>query len=183
MSFQLKRELPARAKMLWASVLRRAVFDYVLYKGVARKQREWQYAYQYIFIKDQEYENGLSFEQVCDIFGWHPDYLRRMATQLTRADIKRLEVSSFKDELTQEAVECVVKKVSRWKTSKFATPFYPKMLDDFTPGVKTVRIEKVELCRYVGLPTVTPIKGNVKTVRKEILTTNPPLVQWQVATA
>lgn len=183
MAFKLPQELPARAKMLWASVLRRAVFDYVLYKGVAKKQKEWQYAYQYIFSINQEYENGLSFEQVCDLFGWHPDYLRRLATQLTRADIKRLEVSSFKEELTQEAVEQVVKKVSRWKTSRFATPFYPKMLDDFTPGVKTVRVERVEYCYYVGLPKVTPLKNKAKTVRRETLSRNAPLVQWQMATA
>lgn len=177
--FKLKRELPARAKMLWASVLRRAVFDYVLYKGVAKKQREWQYAYQYIFVLNQEYENGLSFEEVCDIFGWEADYLRRLTTQLTRSDIKRLEVSSFKDELTQENVETVVKKVTRWKTSKFATPFYPKMLDDFTPGVKTIRVEKIELLHYVGAAKSTPLKTNTKTVRREILARRTPLVQWQ----
>jgi len=181
--FYLKRELPARAKLLWASVLRRAVFDYVLYKGVAKKQREWQYAYQYIFSRGQEYENGLSFEEVCDIFGWEPDYLRRMTTQLTRADIKRLEVSSFREELMQQDVETVVKKVSLWKTSRFATPFYPRMLDDFTPGVKTIRVERVKFLHYVGLPKVTPLKHKMKMVRREVLSRNTPLVQWQVATA
>lgn len=180
MTFQLRRELPARAKMLWAAVLRRAVFDYVLYKGVAKRQRDWQYAYQYIFSQNMEYDNGISFEDVCDIFGWDPDYLRRLATQLTREDIKRLEVSSFKDELTQEAVETTVKKVSRWKTARFATPFYPRMLDDFTPGVKVTRVEKLELLRYVGISKITPLRVNVRIVKKERLSARVPLVRWQM---
>ena len=182
MVFQLKIELPPRAKMLWASVLRRAVFDYVLYKGVAKRQRDWQLAYQYIFVKDQEYEDGLGFDEVCDLFGWNSDYLRRLTTMLTRSDIKRLEVSSFKDELTQETVESVVKKVSRWKTSKFATPFYPTMLDDFTPGVKTVRVEKVELFHYVAQVKRTPLKNKTKKVWGEILLRRAPLIQWQATT-
>jgi hypothetical protein len=181
MAFQLTRELPARAKMMWASVLRRAVFDYVLYKGVAKRQREWQLAYQYIFVPNQEYENGLSFEEVCDLFGWEPDYLRRLAVQLHRSDIKRLEVSSFKDELTQESVEVVVKKVSRWKCARFATPFYPRMLDEYTSGVKVVRREKVELERCVWPAKATPVRSKTRTVRREVISGKIPMVQWATA--
>jgi hypothetical protein len=63
--------------MLWAAVLRRAVFDYVLYKGVRQHSLEWKYAFRYIFSEKQEYDNGLSFEEVCELFAWDADYLRR----------------------------------------------------------------------------------------------------------
>lgn len=151
----LRNEVPARAKMLWAAVLRRAVFDYVLYKGIRKHKLIWQRAYQYIFIPDQEYENGSSFEEVCELFGWDPDYLRRLTTQLTREDIKRMETSSFRDEYTQEVVESFVRNVGRWKTARFAFPLYPRMVDEYTP-VTEVRI-----------------------VRRESFVRSPPMIQWE----
>ena len=133
----LRNEVPARAKMLWAAVLRRAVFDYVLYKGIRKHKLVWQRAYRYIFIPNQEYENGISFEQVCELFGWDPEYLRRLTSQLNRGDIKRMETSSFRDEYTQEVVESFVRNSGRWKTTSFAIPLYPRMVDEFVPVPKT----------------------------------------------
>lgn len=140
--------------MLWAGVLRRAVFDYVLYKGVRSRRLDWQRAFQYVFTKGQRYENGLSFEEVCALFAWDPDYLRRLTTQLKRSDIKRLETSSFKDDFSEDLVQSVVKKSGRWKTSNFALPFYPRMVDEF-------------------------IHMDTKVIRKESYTRKVPLVQWQ----
>jgi len=156
MTFQYAKEIPVNAKLFWAAVLRRAVFDYVLYKGVGKKKIDWQRAAQYIFTPDLRYENGLSFEEVCDIFGWEPGYLRRLTTKLVKSDIKRMETASFKEELTQDALELAVKKTGKWKTSNFALPFYPRMLDEFT------------------------FIGEVKVIRQETLARKVPMVQWRV---
>ena len=98
MSLVDAKDVPYGDRIVWAAVLRRAVFDFVLYKGVRSKQMEWQHAYRYVFSRDQEYENGLSFEEVCYMFGWEPDYIRRLAKRLTRADVKRIEYGSFHEE-------------------------------------------------------------------------------------
>ena len=123
--FALKDDLPFSYKMLWASVLRRSVFDYILYKGVRCHSLEWKRAFQYIFLPDQKYENGLSFEEVCELFNWDPGYLRRVTTKLTRADVKRMETTQFREEFVYDAVKTVVEQTERWKSEKFAAPFLP----------------------------------------------------------
>jgi len=148
-------EIPSRIKLFWAHVLRRAVFDYVLYQGVGHRKIDWQRAASYIFTPDLRYENGVSFEEVCELFGWDPGYIRRLTTQLTRSDIKRMETSSFKEDLTQDVFAAMVKKTSRWRTTNFALPFYPRMIDDFSS---------------IAPPRV---------VRRETLVQKVPLVPWQ----
>lgn len=144
-------DIPPRMKLLWAAVLRRAVFDYVLYKGCGEFKMEWQNAFNYIFSEEQEYENGFSFEEVCALFSWEPGYVRRLATKLTRSDIKRLETSSFKGDFFQKEVELVVKDFEKWTHCSCALPFYPRMLSEFTsiqePKVvqKKSQIHKVPL--------------------------------------
>jgi len=129
--------LPPRAKILWAHVLRRAVFDYVLYRGVGKHRIEWQRAYQYVFTPNRQYENGLSFEEVCEVFQWDPDYIRRLTTKLTRSDIKRMETEGLKEEFSQTMLESCVKGVLRWKTVRGALPLYPRMVDEHTPLPET----------------------------------------------
>jgi hypothetical protein len=141
---------------MWAAVLRRAVFDYVLYKGSGEHKLEWQYAFSYVFSEDQEYENGFSFEEVCTLFGWDPDYLRRLATKLTRTDIKRLETSSFKGDFFQKEVDFVVKDAGSWANYSCALPFYPRMISEF------VSIQE---------PKVVRTSSQIRKV---------PLVTWQV---
>lgn len=107
-------------KMFWNSVLRRAVFDYVLYKGVKSQRRDWKWAKEYIF--DGAYYDGggdpdawgLSFDHVCGLFGWDPEYLRRIAKTLTRSDIKKLESSKFRDLFVLDAAEFIISMVVRW---------------------------------------------------------------------
>ena len=97
MAFVLSDDIPFRAKKFWVQVLRRAVFDYVLYKGNGAKRKQWQSAFNYIFMAGRKYDalpNGdpaFGFEEVCSLFSWDPDYIRRLVTQLTRADIKRMD--------------------------------------------------------------------------------------------
>jgi hypothetical protein len=144
-------ELPAQAKMLWAHVLRRAVFDYVLYKGVGKHRLEWQKAYQYIFSPGLKYDNGISFEEVCDIFGWDPDYIRRLTVQLSRSDIKRMETEAFKEEFSQNLLESCVKDMLRWKSVRCALPLYPRMVDEYTPIPTTRVVHRETLSRPVPL--------------------------------
>lgn len=125
MSFRYAEDLPYEYKMLWASVLRRAVFDYVLYKGAGARSMYWKRAFQYIFTEGMRYEDGVSFEEVCEMFNWDPDYVRRLTTQLTRADIKKMETSQFRGEFVFDLVETLVSETERWKTSHFAAPFLP----------------------------------------------------------
>jgi len=125
MGFTNRENVPHDAKMLWASVLRRAVFDYVLYKGVLSHSLDWKRAFQYVFVEGQRYDNGLSFEEVCDIFGWDAGYLRRLTTKLTRDDIKKMETTQFREDFVFDAVKVVVERTEKWKTANFAAPFLP----------------------------------------------------------
>jgi hypothetical protein len=85
-------------KVLWAGVLRRAVFDYVLYRGSGKHRLQWKKAHVFIFGGGRV-EDGLTFEEVCSLFTWDPDYLRRMTKSMTRADIKKLYALSLKDDM------------------------------------------------------------------------------------
>jgi len=162
MTWANKNELPFGDKMLWAAVLRRAVFDYVLYKGVRSRSIEWKKSFQYIFTEGLRYENGVSFEEVCDLFGWNPDYLRRLTTKLTRSDIKKMETTQFREDFVYDIVKVTVENTEKWKTSNFATPFLP--LYRFN-----------EEHREKFRPRVIS--------RETFLSSSIPMVQWQVAAA
>lgn len=90
-------------KMLWASVLRRTIYDYVLYKGVRKHRHRWQEAYKFIFGVDEE--ASLSFEEICCLFGWEPDYVRRMVKKLERKDIRKLETMKFRETFEGQTVK------------------------------------------------------------------------------
>lgn len=125
MAWTTRADISFEHKILWVSVLRRAVFDYVLYKGSGTHSIEWKRAFQYVFDKGVRYENGVSFEEVCDLFGWDPDYVRKLATKLTKSDIKKMETTQFREDFVFDVVESVVRQTERWKTSSFAIPFLP----------------------------------------------------------
>jgi hypothetical protein len=159
--YVLKEDIPFEVKMLWASVLRRAVFDYALYKGVGSHSLIWKKAVQYIFTVGLRYEDGFSFEEVCSMFGWDPDYLRRLTVQLTRADVKKMETAQFRGDFVFDVVELVVEKTGKWKTTNFAVPFCPFycVTDEY----------KDQIAR--------------RPIQRERLITGPvPLVKWQTVT-
>jgi hypothetical protein len=164
MGFMCKRELSHDTRMLWAAVLRRAVFDYVLYKGVRAHSLEWKRALRFIFTDGARYElgalqrSGLTFEEVCEIFNWDADYLRRLTTKLTRNDIKKMETTQFREDFVFDIVRVVVEQTEKWKTANFAAPFLP--LYRYSPEYR-------EQLR----PTV---------VRRETFFNSAPhMVQWQ----
>jgi hypothetical protein len=153
MAFQ--SELPPRAKMLWAHVLRRAVFDFVLYKGVRKERRKWRCANRYIFSPGLRYTNGLSFEEVCDVLGWDPDYIRRLTKKLTRADIKKMATEELKEEFNQNILNSCPADLLRWKKVRSSLPIYARMVDEFTPI------------------------GDTEVVWQETLSRAAPVVRWE----
>ena len=161
MTFVLKNDVPFEEKILWAAVLRRAVFDFVLYKGVRAHSLEWKRAFQYLFTEDVKYEAGLSFEEVCELFGWEPDYLRRLVTQLTRADVKKMEVGQMRSEFMFNLVASAVERTQKWTSFRAAVPFFPKF--DYSPEY-----------RRALEPWV---------VREESYRSSVPKVQWQIEAA
>jgi len=115
-------------KLFWAAVLRRAVFDYVLFKGIGSKRREWQYAYRFIFTPTVVHYQGqgLSFDDICETMDWEPDYIRRLTLKMTRADIKKMEVNGMKEVVSfQDKLTMAAQNSARWSGSRCAVPKFP----------------------------------------------------------
>jgi hypothetical protein len=163
-----KKDVPNEAKTLWAAVLRRAVFDYVLYKGVGQYSFEWRNAHRFLFNPGVKYQNGFSFEEVCELFGWEPDYVRKLTLSLTRADIKKVasawstdqdEIGPAKEEEAFNMLAIVLARAEKWKTSGFAVPFFPY----------------VEYCKEYQMKLIPkPVK------RMSYLNETASIVQWAV---
>ena len=111
-------------KMLWACVLRRAVFDHVLYRGVGKHKMRWQRAHRFIFGSGDELVDNLNFEQVCGLFGWEPDYFRRKVKELERGDIKKLEASTFRD-CFDEGTAAILTESAKWESGQTVPIFAP----------------------------------------------------------
>jgi len=140
-------------KMLWLSVLRRAIFDYVLYKGVGKYKRRWQLARRYIFQEDIEYDDTLGFQQVCDLFGWESGHIRRMCSSLRRSDIKKLEAMRFRADFDPGTMLQPIKEL--WVEVEAPVPFlaphnYSK---DYQAAIRLHRVET----KSVGPKTLAPL--------------------------
>lgn len=112
-------------KMLWFSIMRRAIFDYVLYKGTGKHRLQWQKAYAFLFEPDTKADNGLSFDEICALFKVEPDYVRRLINKLSRPDLKKIETTKYRDDFTDEANMRFFVEVLYWETVKVAVPFFP----------------------------------------------------------
>lgn len=112
-------------KMLWLAVLRRAIFDYVLYKGIGGRSIDWKRANQYIFGDSVSHEYGLNFEEVCALFEWNHSYVRKLTKKLTRSDVRKLESSRFKEEFIFNIMEEIVRQGLRWRSVDSSVPFFP----------------------------------------------------------
>lgn len=156
MAFLMPQDIPFSERMLWMSVIRRAVYDYVLYKGVGAYRIDWQRANQYIFGAVRP-TNGLTFEEACHLFGWEPDYVRRLTKKLTRADIKQLEVNLMMKDMSEAPV---ASRCPRWNTINVPLP------------VLTMKHFSVEARAEFGRKPV------FRRCRISV-----PLVQWQAAVA
>ncbi len=83
-------DIDAEDRLLWFAVARRAIFDYALYRDSEKYQLRWAEAQKFIFEDDEE-KDGFSFEEICALFGWDVDYVRRMTLTLNRTDVRRME--------------------------------------------------------------------------------------------
>lgn len=122
----------ARDLLLWAWVLRRTIHDYVLYKGVGAHRLRWQEAALFIFgqeaLKGHELDEELvlnskpamNFDQICEILGWEPDFIRRKTKTLTRDQIKKIETTKLLEELDNRLPSAPVR--TRWENG-FPVPF------------------------------------------------------------
>jgi hypothetical protein len=112
-------------KMLWFSIMRRAIFDYVLYKGSGKHQLQWQRAYQFLFEPHTKTEAGLSFDETCALFRVEPDYVRRLINKLKRPDLKKIETTKYREDFTDEDSMRFFVEVLYWDSAKVAVPFFP----------------------------------------------------------
>jgi hypothetical protein len=147
-------------RILWFLVLRRAIFDYVLYRGVGAHMLDWKRASRYIF-GGVKHEDGLSFDEVCEMLQWDPDYIRRLIKRLTREDVRKMEASKFKDEFMSVSMEKLVQNNLRWSLG-WAVPYYPS----------------INISRQYGI--VHSLFALHKIVWKR-LTNPPPVVVWNLA--
>ena len=120
---------------------------------------DWKRAFQYIFTEGMRYEDGVSFEEVCEMFNWDPAYVRRLTTRLTRADIKKMETSQFRGEFVFDLVETLVNETEKWKTAHFAAPFLP--LYKYSKEYREQMLPRVILRESYSGPFP------------------PPMIQWQ----
>lgn len=110
-------------RMIWVCVLRRAVFDYVLYKGQGKHKRRWQLAAQFVFDPQPVDRDGLSFAEICALFGWDPDYIRRLTKRLKRDDIKRLETTKYRDDFDGAPIR-IIASSAEWAGYTASVPFF-----------------------------------------------------------
>jgi hypothetical protein len=108
-------------RLLWAAVVRRAIHDYVLYKGVRRKSMDWKRAHLYLFGEGVRHEEGLSFEDVCALLEWDPDYVRKLTLMMQRSDI--MKSTPKKPKPVVEEMQEQAEKMSRWRQT--AMPHLP----------------------------------------------------------
>jgi hypothetical protein len=149
----------AGERALWASVVRRATFDYVQYRGKAKFRLKWQRAKNFLF-GGAAAEEGATFDDVCAMNGWNVDYVRRIIQRLDRSDMKVLEPSRFKDEYLKSYAEPEVGGPrKRWDVADSAVPLFQELLysKDYREPVR---------------PKPAPIPS---------FSFSGPLVQWQVA--
>jgi hypothetical protein len=90
-------------RTLWIEVIRRAAFDWVLYKNSQRMPKRLlaQDAYNWLFVEDQDHPNWAvrvktdgctlsSFIGICEALGLDPDTIRLGILHLTSTKIKTL---------------------------------------------------------------------------------------------
>lgn len=118
--------------LLWAWVLRRAIHDYVLYKGVGAHRLRWQESALFIFGKESlkghqlddelvlNQKPALTFEEICEIMGWDPDFVRRKTRELDRNQIKKIETTKLLEDLDNNPPTAPIRTL--WRNG-FPVPF------------------------------------------------------------
>jgi len=140
-------------KMMWVNVIRRAMFDYVLYKNKRQFEVRWKRAYAFIFEDNGEIDEELRFEEVCSMFGWNPSYIRRLIEKLDRGDIRRLESQRFKEEFRQDTSVITPSAGPRWSSSPAAVPIFLHLIysREYRPSISVRQVPAVGFDRSVPL--------------------------------
>lgn len=97
-SIELNSSVPWFVR-LWASVLRRAVVDWVLYRNHdnVKYKKIGFHAETWIFSPGTESEIS-SFESICSMIGVPASFMRRKIRELTEEQARRLRGMEFGDE-------------------------------------------------------------------------------------
>ena len=88
-------------RVLWAQVLKRAIFDYVMLRD-SRKltdRRDYISAERWLFSSD------VGLVDACKVFGWPLGKLRDRAKEMTKLDIRKMEFKERECFTTNELVE------------------------------------------------------------------------------
>jgi hypothetical protein len=94
-------------KLIWYKVILRAVYDYVLYKDSKSPslRRLAEGSYRWLYESDEKFRKKIvkgreifldetpfnSFSNICELLSLDTDGIRKMASLLTRKDIRKIE--------------------------------------------------------------------------------------------
>lgn len=83
-------ELDSPMKILWARVILRALYDYVIWKDSdkMKDRRDFQTVKKWLF---EPSTLGNSFENLCRLLNWPAGLIREKALTMTREDVKKME--------------------------------------------------------------------------------------------
>lgn len=83
-------ELDSPAKILWARVILRALYDYVIWKDSTKlkDRRDFHSVKRWLF---EPSTLGNSLENLCRLLNWPVDLIREKALTMTREDVKKME--------------------------------------------------------------------------------------------
>jgi len=81
------REIYGPVRVLWAQVLKRAIFDYVMLRD-SRKLKDRR---DYISAERWLFSSDVGLVDACKVFGWPLEKLRNRAKEMTKIDIRKME--------------------------------------------------------------------------------------------
>jgi hypothetical protein len=74
-------------KLLWAQVLKRALFDYVILQG----SRDLKDRRLFLSAKNWLFSEDFGLSDICKMLDWPKEKIRRRAEEMTKKDIKKME--------------------------------------------------------------------------------------------
>jgi hypothetical protein len=94
------RELYGPVRILWAQVLKRAIFDYVM----LRKSKKLKDRRDFVSAERWLFSSDVGLIDACKVFGWPLERLRERAREMTSVDVRKMEFRDRECFTTGEAV-------------------------------------------------------------------------------